>query len=401
MTYSVLNNYNYADKSYFLTACDWLSHPLRAALGGRTIQLASGREQQGDRIGAIALCCFVIPIIIGAIGLLLKYISHQAKLMDRMHHQNNTPPPSTSLLSLSDEVFVYVYFSNMPALTFEQARPPISAVFIKSFTDHLFEEFLGEQSSETIDIVVGLDGELYIQQGPIRNPLKEVIECINWGNLEKHWKALGEEKTHCYIQKSLLFEQLRDMPATMESPFNYPSPFIHLYTSNGFYAIVNALLRRGKLQSGKLIYASQDTNKKLAENDRFTICKIVKEVLFVSLMMTGTLCDLPDRYLAQEKVIRIAHIPRIVLDRMHEGQIIADRGFLSASAIGGGFAGGGPCDESSFRVRYSITSKNGKHVSAFSEVQENEVLFRPFSPFKISKRTGDERSGFKIEMEEI
>lgn len=403
MEYSILNNYIYINKSYLLTTCDWLSHPLRVALGGRTIQIPSGREQQENRIRAIAFCCLAIPVIVGAVSLLLKHISHEANLIDGINavYQNNSPSPTFSVLSLSDQPFVHVYFPSLPALTFGQEQPSVSEAFVKGFIDHLFEEFHEEQSSKTIDILTGLDGELYVQQGPTRKTLKEVIECINWGNLEERWRALSEGKTQYYIQRSLLFERLRDPSANMATPFHRPCPFIHLYTSNGLYAIVNSILRRGKLQGGGLTYTSQETIAKLARKDQHVICKMVKEVLFVSLLMTRNLCDLPESYLAKEQVIRIAHIPRSVLDTLYEGQIIAERGFLSASAIGGGFAGGGPCDETSFRVRFIIRSKNGRHVGAFSDLRENEVLFRPFTQFKITKRTGDEQSGFKIEMEEV
>lgn len=397
MEYNILNNYIYENKSYFLTNCDWFSNPLRVALGGRTIQIPSRREQQDHRICAIALCCLVIPVILGAVSLLLKHISQEAVLINRINTEyvnHSSSPTSTALVLLSDQPFVPLYFPSLPALTYH--KEPLGETFL----NHLFEEFNEKQPSKPIDILPDQDGELYVHEGRTRRALREVIERIDWRNIGDKCKPL-KEKTLSYLQKSLFFERLRDPSVKMASLFHDSYPFIRLYTSKGLYAVVNSLLRKGQLQSGQLAYASKKTNDQIARNDPHVISKIIKEVLFISLMLTGSLCDLPDRYLAQEKVTRIAHIPRAVLDMMNEGQIIAERGFLSASAAGGGFAGGGPCDESSVRVRFTIISKNGKRVGEFSDLPENEVLFIPFSQFKIIKRTGDELSGFKIEMEEV
>ncbi len=403
MKYSVLNNYLYENKLSLLKNCDWLSHPLRVALNGKTVECPSGRELQDNRIKAIALCCLVIPVLAGTICLLLKHISHEAafirSLPDRTDGVYKKSSPSGHSTLFPSQPFVNAHHP-LPIAQPSLQNPPVSEEFVKNFIDHLFEEFHEEQSTKIIEISADADRELYVKQGLIRHTLKQVIESINWGNLDARWNDLDQEKTQFYIQKSVLFSRLRDPLYDSNSPFNRKCPFIRLYTSYGFYSIVNPLIRNGKLRDGQLFFASEETNNMLGQHVPDIVCKIAKEVLFVSLMMAGSLCNLSDQYLEKGRAIRTAHVPQSVLEMMNEGQVISERGFMSASA-GGGYAGGGPCDSVSFRVKYVITSKNGKQVSEFSDLKENEILFRPFSQFKICKRIGDPISGFIIEMEEI
>jgi hypothetical protein len=85
MEYSILNDYVYENKPFFLKRCDWLSYPLRVALGGKTIEYPSGREVQDSRIIAIALCCLVVPAIVGTMCLLLKFIT-KFRLLKSLSH---------------------------------------------------------------------------------------------------------------------------------------------------------------------------------------------------------------------------------------------------------------------------------------------------------------------------
>jgi len=96
----------------------------------------------------------------------------------------------------------------------------------------------------------------------------------------------------------------------------------------------------------------------------------------------------------------MAYIPKEILEAIKYENSIQDRGFMSASALGG-LCRWWPCNEESYRVKFQIHSKTGKHVDSLAFLTENEVLFRPFTKFKILHHTGDEISGFKIELEEI
>lgn len=395
MEYEIVNSYIYDGKSSFIKACDWLSKPLRGALGGRTITCSSGDVEQNNRIKAILLCCLLIPLIVGSVALLCKRITKEYKVINLLPTQEY-PEAYVSMWLLSDQPFTYPYFPRLPAPGDEAI---ISEKFVSDFVAHLFDLFHSDQTLNSMIICINDEDEVCVKQGHILHPLTQVLECINWENLDEQWGVIDQERIQLYLQNSLLFGRLQDPLDAPESPFEHSNPFIRLYTSCDFYAIVNPLLRNGKMRIGRLFFATEATNEKFTQNDPETVFRITKEVLFVSLMMAGSLNALPEEFQENRPSMRIAHVPKAVMELMTEGNIISERGFLSTSA-GGGYAGGGPCDESSVRVKYIIRPKNGKRVSEFSDLQENEVLFRPFTQFKVLKRSGDEVSGFRIEMEE-
>lgn len=403
MIYSILNSYEYEDKNLFTSCCDLLSQPLRVALGGKTIQYPSYKDHLEDRIQAIALCCLIIPMIVGAVCLLIKYFLQESIILIEPTEKTKpfSPQLPSSVLLLREQPFTEPYY---PLLLTSGAEnlPGISKEFVEDFLNHISEEFLGKKSSSIFTIFTNSnDNTLYVRKDNVIHPLKKVLEQIDWKNLEILNGPLSEEKTESYLEKSLLFSRLQNPLDTLDSPLNKKEAFLHLYTSHGFYSIVNTLIRTGTLHQGRLFYASQQINDDFARNSPEIISKLAKEVVFVSLVMAESLNNLGEKYLESGNVTRFAYLPQLILDTMVKGALITERGFLSTSAAGGGFAGGGPCDELSFRVRYIIKSKYGKHVNEFSALKENEVLFRPFTQFKIKNRSGDERSGFRIEMEEV
>jgi hypothetical protein len=159
---------------------------------------------------------------------------------------------------------------------------------------------------------------------------------------------------------------------------------------------MNPLLREGKLKEGLFTHASPQTNALFAQKNAETIDHIAKELLFLSMAATCSLNSLPSKYHVDSKVIRVAHIPKAIFETMKPNRIVTERGFTSASAPGGGFGGGGPCGVGSSQVKYVIHSKTGKSVNEFSDLPENEVLFAPFTKFRVINVTNS-----RVEMEEI
>lgn len=164
---------------------------------------------------------------------------------------------------------------------------------------------------------------------------------------------------------------------------------------------MNPLLRKSILTEGLLTYATPRTNALLLEKDYETVDRIAKEILFLCLGATINLNLLSEKYLIKNRLTRLAQIPKELLNQMNEGAGVIERGFMSASAPGGGFAGGGPSNQESCRVKFLISHQSGKQVNEFSDLPENEVLFRPFTKFKVLSKTGSEESSFRIELQEI
>lgn len=335
-------------------------------------------------------------ILVGLV-LSIPLINTIALLILRAYHFNVS---SQKRPIVNDEPFAFWPFDRpMPKLLTDKGHQyaiPLDQL-TPLFLDSVFSECV-DQKQNGFTLATDLQGNLIVKYQDCIAQLTEILEHVNWSDLDEKWQKLNREELQKYCDQSLIFETLRSQD---ESPLKAEDPFIRLYTSYGFYSWLNPLLRKGYLHSGVLNYATPQTNAHLLQKNQSVINRIAKELLFISLAMTASLNGLPQRYEAKCRVIRVAHIPKDILHAIQHEEAIQDRGFLSASAPGGGFAGGGPCDEESCRVKFVILSKKGKHVSEFSLLSEHEVLFRPFTKFKILKRSGDEVSGFRIELEEI
>lgn len=264
------------------------------------------------------------------------------------------------------------------------------------FVDELFNEHIGGQNGNDFKLTIDSQRKLTVHYKDFKIELNKLMEFIDWSKLDEKWQNISKEQIKDYIKRSLIFENL----SSEQSPFEKKNPFIWLYTSHNFYSWLNPLLRKGQLKEGALAYASDQTSQKILEKNAETINRIAKELFFVGLATTGNLSSLPRTYQAECRTIRLAHIPKDILNKLKREEFMVDRGFLSASGPGGGFAGGGPCDEESYRVKFVIQSKKGKFVNEFSALPENEVIFNPFTKFKILKYSGDEISGFRFELEE-
>lgn len=267
----------------------------------------------------------------------------------------------------------------------------------KKFTDYLFQSYKNDDVDYKIELILKENNKIEVKFEDHIESLDTILYNIEWENLDEKWGRFDKDSKEKYLSKSLLFETLRNpIPPDNLSPFDKANPFINLYTSQGFYSLMNSLLRNGHLQQAQLPYASKETNDKFRENDPNTTLKLTKEILFISLLTSAHLGALPEKYTYKGKSIRIAHLPTDILKTVKINNVIWDNAFLSSSGPGGGFAGGGPCNEKSTRVKYIIFSKKGKSVQEFSRLPENEVLFRPFTKFTVTDLSGDEQSGFRI-----
>lgn len=335
----------------------------------------------------------VIPLINTLALIILRKFHHYAQQANFKQNAHALDVPFTA----------WPFERNKPKLLTDGTSPyPFPPdQMAKHLIDDLFAEYHSNPLSHQMKVSTGLEGSLAVHYQGYSMEFNELLENIPWESLEEKWQEFSQEDLDLYIKKSLVFERLNQLQEDQPSPFEaFSSPFIGLYTSYGFYSWMNPLLRKGELPEGLLPYASQATNQQLTEKNAVIIAKIAKEILFLSLVTTAHLNALPDDYQAKGKVIRVTQLPKTLMRDMQNKQTLFERAFLSASGPGGGFAGGGPADQDSCRVKFVIESKNGKQVSQFSHLKENEVLFRPFSEFKILKIAGDEIAGFRIDLEE-
>lgn len=269
----------------------------------------------------------------------------------------------------------------------------------RGFSQQIFNEFMGEQNEKGFTVVALLpEGYLAVHYRGQEIALKELLNHIDWHRLGEKWEACSQEELQIYLDRSLVFEAIR---AEDPSLFRMPEPFIRCYTTYGFYAWLNPLLRKGILIEGRLPFATQETHQQFFQKNSDVIDRVVKELLFISMMAAARLSALPSRYKAECRVIRMAYVPSCLFEELEEGAKIVERGFMSASALGGIFAGGGPCSEECTRVKFIIYSKNGKFVQNFSQLPENEVLFKPFTAFKVLHRSGSRTAGYRVELEEV
>lgn len=306
--------------------------------------------------------------------------------------------------SFNDNPFAFWPFDKpLPKLLTDRPSNALP-IDIHELTNIFMEEIFNclsdreEKTNSEFEIHLDLDNQLNIKYQNCLIELSSVLENVDWEKLEDRWKNFLKDDIIKFFQKSLIFESIDNKD--LDTIFSKNCPFIRLYTSNGFYSWLNPLLRQGKLTEGLLPHATKETNQLLKKKHNETINQVAKELLFISMLTAANLGALPDKYKAKERVIRIAHIPKDILKEIRQSPVILERGFLSASGPGGGFAGGGPCDEESYRVKFIIHSKNGRYVKEFSDLPENEVLFRPFTKFSVLKCWGDENGGYKVELEE-
>ncbi|MBA3722925.1 MAG: hypothetical protein H0W88_11075 [Parachlamydiaceae bacterium] len=271
----------------------------------------------------------------------------------------------------------------------------------KNYINNIFNEYRTKNNPNDIGLSVRYDEKLMVNTPAKSHELIDIFDEIGWNQLDLKWNNITNDEIINYLNKSIIFEKLKNSTTDSNSPFNQQSPFIHLYTSHGLYSSMNSLLRNGKLRIGQLPYASSCTNERLRLNHEETISKVAKEILFICLMTAGQLQALPEKYIDKNKVTRMTYLPHSSIKEFQINNIIWDRAFLSTSGTGGGFAGGGPINSNSSRVKFTIQSLKGKQVKDFSNLPENEVLFPPFSKFKILKMNGNEKEGYRIEMEEV
>lgn len=359
--------------------------------GKRNLSICTGRKiNKIEMIKHFAIgVLLIIPVINYLVLLILKAI-HEPVLNNSHSVFQDQPFQNLrfekSVLQLTDKSDYSFHLKNLA----------------DQFVKQLLEENQKNECAEKAVISLGAQNKILIKFDSHTVELSELASHINWSKIDEDQLGMNEEKIRYYLQNSLLFEKLRDHnPNDLEnSPFNYPCPFVRLYTSYGFYSLINPLLRTGQLTTGLLPYASESTNKKLKQQDPDIITKVAVEILFISLMCAKSLNTLSSHYLANQRVIRIASIPTKIINQMQENEMICDRAFMSVSS-GGGFAGGGPCDEESVRVKFIIHSKTGKHVHQFSQLPENEVLFNPCTKFKVLTKQATGQTSYKVEMEEV
>lgn len=309
------------------------------------------------------------------------------------------PSAHSLALLLEDKPFSFWPFDRpMPRLLTQEVSysVPIDEL-TKLFLDHLYDTHIRGQDKQTFSLEEGTSGSLIVKYQDCVIELSEILEHIDWSNLGEKWQT-SQEELKAYLKRSLVCETLK---TEVNSPFESSNPFIWLYTSYGFYSWLNPLLRKGCLTKGLLPYATSDINKQFEEMNPAVVNRIAQEILFISLATAASVNALPEKYKATCRVIRMSYIPKNILKMIQNEQYMVDRGFLSASGPGGSFAGGGPCNDDSYRTKFVIQSKNGRYVEKFSKLPENEVLFRPFTKFKILKCSGDEKVGFRVELEEV
>lgn len=73
--YSVLNNYNYKDKSSLYSSLDWLSTPCRRVLGGRNVSVLSqtyeNKMSGANKVATVFFSVLIFPVAIVSIASLL------------------------------------------------------------------------------------------------------------------------------------------------------------------------------------------------------------------------------------------------------------------------------------------------------------------------------------------
>ncbi|CUI16657.1 hypothetical protein PNK_1037 [Candidatus Protochlamydia naegleriophila] len=357
-------------------------HNLALAFGGKEISWIQGAKH------FMAGLILSIPLINSIALLAFRFFGES----QRLFAQSNGRFPERG--------FEPSFCTNVPQARPNETSPPALSVreFAQDFLQQIFDELVGEQKERRFMVALQPEGYLTVRHHEQEMALSELLNHVDWRALEEKWGGCSQEELQSYLNRSLVFETIQ---AEGSSPFRMSEPFIRCYTTHGLYSWLNPLLRKGVLVEGRLPFATQETVKQVLQKNSEVVDRVAKELLFISMITAARLNALPHRYKAECRVIRMAHVPIDVFEEMEEGAEIVERGFMSASAPGGMFAGGGPCSEECSRVKFIIYSKNGKYVRSFSQLPENEVLFKPFTTFKVLQRTGSQAAGYRVELEEV
>ena len=304
----------------------------------------------------------------------------------------------------------------------QKQPPPFEAeiLFAEKFICHIFNAYTSLNPNLELFEVVKNGDDLFVKSTDLKTEisLKNLIRAIAWKNLPKEWEGLTKKQLDIYKIQTLIrskketLDSLSETAQKIEGLREKYHPFIVMYTQD-LYSLINTVLREGKIplesfnthkngnpdsQKELVPYSSLfsemlesllgiDLTKEESppSSNSSDITRFVKEILFISLLVTGSLQVLKPK--SAEKLHRVLTLSTETLNLWKLAEIthqpITDRGFCSTS-FGGKFKGGPSGQDGKKLVHCTIHhSKTGRDLSAIGLGGEEEFLFGPFSSFKI------------------
>jgi len=322
-------------------------------------------------------------------------------------------PVVNTIVMLAIRAFILYSFSTSEAKSLDREKQ----AFTEKFLDEIFTDYTtwGNKGGEFTVIKEG--EQLFVSGDKRKILLSDLLSAISWSSLPEKWQGLTDSdlkaykiKTMVRSKKELLDEFSKEMAQKFPELKSKNHPFLKMYTQD-FYSILNSLLRDGELAIERfsahgngtpdsyksLIHynypeilekllgiSTLEHGEELQFSDEKMFSRFVKEILFIALMTTGTLQAIPP--FPSRKLSRIITLSQKSIDVWRLAALthtpIVDRGFCSTSH--GGTFSGAPSGGGQF-VRSTVQGKRGRDLSMIGLGGEKEVLFQPFTQFKVIK----------------